>query len=275
MIKDSMVADMHTHSEYSHDSVCPIEDMCLSQIDRGTRIFAITDHCDVFSFYDYDVLTPLNHGYKKVRDLNEKYKGQCLILFGVEISEGFWFPREYEQVHNLVPYDVIIGSVHCVTCEDLETPYSKIDFSQLSEERISEYLGCYINDIITMLEKTEFDILAHLTCPLRYIKGKYGVNIDMEPFEEQITKILKIIIEKNIALEVNTSAYGILNDFMPSKEILKKYYNLGGRLITVGSDAHIAENASADFESVIKTLKEIGFKNICYFKERKISKIKI
>lgn len=70
-------------------------------------------------------------------------------------------------------------------------------------------------------------------------------------------------------------AYGTLNDFMPSKEILKKYYKMGGRLITMASDAHIAENASNNFEKAIKAIKEIGFENICYFQNRKVNKIKI
>ena len=93
----------------------------------------------------------------------------------MEISERFWFPKQYKKTHDLLRYDVIIGSVHCVKCKDLEMPYSKIDFSQLSIEKVYEYMDCYFNDIITMIEETDFDILAHLTCPLKYIKGKFNI----------------------------------------------------------------------------------------------------
>lgn len=275
ILHNNIFADMHTHSKFSHDSVCEIEDMCLSQIKKGTKIFAVTDHCDVFSFKDYDVFTPINDSYNEIKLLNQKYGENCLLLSGVEISEGFWFPEQYKKIHNLAHYDVIIGSVHCVKCDDLEIPYSKINFSKLSKEKIYEYLNCYFNDVITMLEKTDFDILAHLTCPLRYIFGKFGIDIDLRNFDEQISKILKTIIDRNIALEVNTSAFSILKDFMPNKEIIKKYYDMGGRLVTIGSDAHIAENASIGFEKAIKILKEIGFENICYFKYRKVNKIHI
>ena len=273
VFRNNIFADMHTHSKFSHDSVCEIEDMCISQIEKGTKIFAVTDHCDVFSFNDYDIFTPISDAYNQVKALNEKYGDKCLILSGVEISEGFWFPEQYQKIHNLVNYDVIIGSVHCVKCEGLEMAYSRIDFSKLSEEKIYEYLNCYFNDIFAMLEKTDFDILAHLTCPLRYIYGKFGIDIDLKKFDKQISKILKTIIDRNIALEVNTSAFSVLKDFMPNKEIIKKYYDMGGRLVTIGSDAHIAKNASLGFENAIKTLKEIGFENICYFKERKVNKI--
>jgi histidinol-phosphatase (PHP family) len=249
--------------------------MCVSQIEKGTKIFAVTNHCDVYSYNDYDIYTPLEECHKAVKLLNKKYGDKCLILSGVEISEGFWFTDEYKKAHALLPYDVIIGSVHCVKYKNLDMAYSKIDFSKLSEKTIYEFLDCYFNDMIEMLEFMDFDILAHLTCPLRYINGKYKINIGLERFNKKISEILNIIIDRKIALEVNTSSYDILNDFMPSKKIIKQYYNMGGRLITLGSDAHIAENASNHFDKAVKTIKEIGFENICYFQNRKVNKIKI
>ena len=270
-----LVADMHTHSQNSHDSQCKIEDMCFSQIERGTKIFAVTDHCDVFSYKDYDIYTPISNSADTARTLNEKYGGKCLILSGVEISEGFWYNNEYEKIHSLLPYDVILGSVHCVKFKDFEMPYSKIDFSKFTSELIYNYLDCYFNDIITMLNTTDFDILAHITCPLRYITGKYGIKVNLSVFDSKITEILKTIINKGIALEVNTSGYAVLKGSIPDKEILKKYFDMGGYLITLGSDAHIAENASYCFDNAIENLKEIGFKNIFYYKERKAYQITI
>ncbi len=266
---------MHTHSEYSHDSVCSIENMCLSQIEKGTKIFAVTDHCDIIWCNDKDVITPIKNAYDNVRQLNEKYDGKCKILAGVEICETFWYPQVYQQAHDLVPYDVIIGSVHTTKYDKYDAPYSLMDLSPFSEKQLYEFLDCYFDDVLKMIEFADFDILAHLTCPIRYIVGKYKFNIDISKFEEKILAILKAIIEKNIALEINTSAFNTLNDFMPSKTIIKEYYDMGGRLITLGSDAHIAENASNHFDKAITIIKEIGFENICYFQNRKINKIKI
>ena len=270
-----LIADMHTHSVNSHDSVCEIEDMCLMQIKRGTNIFAVTDHCDVFSYNVYDIYTPIKKSAETVKILNEKYGGKCLILSGVEISEAFWFEDQYEIVYNLTPYDVIIGSVHCVKYKDYEMPYSKIDFLKFTNDQIYSYLDCYFNDMLEMLNTIDFDILAHLTCPLRYIAGKYGIKVDLSVFDGKITEILKEIIKKCIALEVNTSSYSSLNDSMPCKDILKKYFDMGGYLITLGSDAHIAENASYCFDKAMETLKEIGFKNIYYYKNRIAHQISI
>ena len=69
-----ITADMHTHSEYSHDSVCPIEDMCAAQVEKGTNVMAVTDHADIFDYCNYDIYTPIKKAYETVKKLNEKYK---------------------------------------------------------------------------------------------------------------------------------------------------------------------------------------------------------
>ena len=270
-----IIADMHTHSEYSHDSVCPIEDMCLAQIEKGTNVMAITDHADIFDYCNYDIYTPIKKAYETVTKLNEKYRDKMVLLSGVEISEGFWFGEQSKKMRELCDYDVIIGSVHCVRYKDLTIAYSKIDFSGLSQKEVYAYLDAYFDDVLAMLETEEFDILAHLTCPLRYITGKYKIEVDLKQYKEKINKILRIIIEKEIALEINTSSYESLNDFMPDKEIIEEYFNMGGRLITVGSDAHVTQNASAHFGKAIEFIKKTGFEHLYYFKERKPVKYEI
>jgi len=142
-------------------------------------------------------------------------------------------------------------------------------------DEIYGFLDAYFNDVLTMVDFADFDILAHLTCPLRYIVGKYKIDIELSRYADKIETILKKIIKKGIALEVNTSSLVLTGDFMPSIEIIKKYYDLGGYLITLGSDAHIAGNASFGFVEAIETIKRIGFKNIYYYQKRKPYPIEI
>lgn len=264
-----MLPDMHTHSEYSHDSICKIEAMCQAHIEAGALIMAVTDHCDICSHNDYDIMTPLKKGAQNVAYLNEKYQGKCLLLAGVEISEGFWLPEIYEKAANLVDYDVVIGSVHCVRYKDLTKAYSQIDFGSMDKEHVYAYLDAYFDDMLEMLGTTDIDILAHLTCPLRYITGKYGVEIDLDCFKTKILKILHTIIDKDIALEINTSSYDVLGDFMPGRAIIKTYYDMGGRLLTLGSDAHVARNAAIHFDHAVEYIKTLGFEHICYYRKRK------
>lgn len=270
-----IVADMHTHSENSHDSVCKIEDMCLSQIEKGTNVFAVTDHFDTDSYLDYDVFTPIEKAYDTVKLLNEKYEEKCILLSGIEISEGFWHKSVLEKITKLVPYDVIIGSVHLVRYKDLTMAYSKIDFSKLAKNIVEEYLDQYFTDVLTMFDTTDFDILAHLTCPLRYIKGKFNIDINLDLYKDKIDEILKRTVKEEKALEINTSGFGILGDFMPTVEIIKKYRDMGGKILTLGSDAHIAPNASLNFSEAIKQVKDAGFESLYYYKERKPVEYKI
>lgn len=273
-VLNSKTADMHTHSESSHDSVCRIEDMYTSQLARGTEIFAVTDHFDTASYDDYDVFAPIVAARDTVRALNEKH-GNENILAGVEISEGFWYPKQLEKILKLTDYDVIIGSVHLVRYRELTRAYSSIDFSCLSRETVVEYLKAYFDDMMAMLDTTDFDILAHLTCPLRYINGKYALGVSAMQYSAQIDEILRRIIKKGIALEVNTSSYDMLGDFMPAEAILQKYYDMGGYLLTLGSDAHIAENSSVNFDKAIAAVRKIGFDGIYYYRNRKPHKINI
>ena len=101
------------------------------------------------------------------------------------------------------------------------------------------------------------------------MEPKYHVGDVIIVKEKNTDKILSVIIEKNIALEVNTSSFYALGDFFPSKDILKQYHKMGGFLITMGSDAHVAENASVQFEKALQTVREIGFDKMYYYKKRK------
>ena len=271
----SMYADMHTHSEFSHDSTCKIEEMAKVQMANGANIFAVTDHVDIASYQQYDIFSNIKRANDSVTELNKIYGNKCKILSGVEIGEGFWYPEVCDEVLRLIKYDVVLGSVHFVRYQNMRQAYSQICFSDYTQELISEYLDAYFDDVLTMINIMEFDILCHLTCPLRYINGKYKKNTDIRIYGNKIKKILHTIIEKGIALEVNTSSWNLLGDFMPTKDILEEYYKMGGRLITIGSDAHRSEDASQYFEQAIQTLKAIGYKDIYYFMERKPYQIKL
>lgn len=269
------IADMHTHSEFSHDSECKIEDMCLAQIANGTQIFAVTDHCDIDRLNINDNFIDIKKSCQQAKELNEKYGDKCMILSGVEVGELFWHPEYTQTLYELYPYDVIIGSVHRVKHKYTGGAYSLIDFSRYTLDDIYDFLDKYFNDVVRLLDTTDFDILAHLTCPLRYIVGKYKHNVDMTRYVQIIGEILQTIIDNGIALEVNTSTYSAMGEFLPHSAIIKRYYDMGGRLVTLGSDAHISHNASQHFDKAITLLKQIGFEGIYYYKDRKPIKISI
>lgn len=264
-----MLADMHTHSENSQDSVCKIEDMCNAQIKAGTRIFAVTDHFDTSEYGKVDIFAPIKKSCDTASLMNEKFAGELTVLRGIELGDGFFNYEVYEKALSLCRYDVVIGSVHIWKNGDKAEIISIFDFSSVPYEKVEEIMDSYFDDVLTTVQTQNIDILAHLTYPLRYINYKHGVGIKLSKYEKKIEKILQIIIEKGIALEVNTSSVDTLGSLMPPPDIIKKYYDMGGRLITLGSDAHVAENASKAFFDTAEVIKEIGFKKIYYYKNRK------
>ncbi len=260
--------DMHTHSEHSHDSQCPIADMAASQMARGIAGFAVTDHCDIEYHEALPLATMISASFADATAMNEQLDG-IEILRGVEIGEGFWCLPVAEQIAALQPYDVVIGSVHAVRFDGYTVPFSTIDFGAMGAETAGQYFDAYLDDMMTMLERTSPDILAHLTCPLRYMNGKYGLGIDCRRYAEKIERILQTVVARGIALEVNTSCVGGgYDELMPEDWIIARYAALGGTLVTVGSDAHVADHAAHAFDRALRCLKENGFENVYYYRNR-------
>ena len=261
--------DMHTHSKASHDSQCDISDMQKAIQKNGLAGFAVTDHCDIEYYKTQNIREILLQSTADAAAADKSGKTQ--VLCGVEIGEGFWYPYEESKIINEFYFDVIVGSVHAVRFENYSMPYSQIDFSKMDRETVSAYMDSYFDDMLCMINHCDIDVLAHLTCPLRYINGKYGLNITLDRYMNKIECILKSIIERGIALEINTSCVydgSGYCEFMPNAGILKMYRDMGGYLITTGSDAHTAQNAANRFDELYSLLKESGFKNTYYFKNR-------
>lgn len=260
--------DMHTHSENSHDSLCPVSEMKKSALEKGLCGFAVTDHCDVEYFDTVDLHKVVRGTLESVeKEKDEKIK----ILRGIEVGEGFWHPEVTEEILKKYDFDAVIGSVHAVRFPGYEMPYSQIDFSEIGKETAGKYFDKYFDDVLYMIENCDFDVLAHLTCPLRYINGKYGLGLELNGYSEKIKVILQEIIRKKIALEINTSCVfegSGYNELLPAEEITEAYKKMGGYLITTGSDAHIKENCANNFEKLYEKLACLGFESVYYYENR-------
>ena len=261
--------DMHTHSQNSHDSVCPVADMAVKAKERGLSGFAVTDHVDIEYCHEVDIDKVISGSHAEAAEV-ENNTGMP-IFRGAEFCEMFWYPDVAERLMHDYKYDVVVGSVHAVKYEGRDMPYSKIVFSEIDREMIYDYMDCYFDDMLRMIREHDFDILAHMTCPLRYINGKYHCGVTLERYEDKIKTILAEIIKRGIALEVNTSCVSEGSgycEFLPNEHIVKLYRSMGGYLVTTASDAHIAENCANAFDKVYDFLRETGFKNVYYYKNR-------
>ena len=269
--------DTHIHSHHSHDSRQSVEEICLAAIQKGVRGVAITDHVDMWYIEERNTVHEILQCIEEVRITKEKYRDQLKVLQGIELAEYDFDRKNAQEFLRFTDYDVIIGSVHCVEYADFKGGYSTFDFGpSQSIEKIYDFLHLYFALMKKMIEDADFDVLAHLTCPFRYINGKYHRGIQDTLFAEEIEEILAAIVEKGIALEVNTSGIGSsYGDWLPGEWIISRYYTLGGRLVTIGSDAHVSEGIGNAFEETKAMLRKIGFLEYYYYEKRKPIKVKL
>ena len=266
----------HTHTSFSRDCDVPIEKMCLAAIDAGFSGLSITDHYNGDSCIRDNSYQQVINSVNEARRLNEKYGERILILGGVETSDVLRKPDYTARFLKKLRPDSVIFSVHNVFMDSITKNLSRMDFGSMSDEEACNVIKIYFSELVEGAEKADYDILAHLTLPLRYTNGKHGKNLSLESFNAEIEKILTILIRKEKALEINTSDINYqLCDFMPYESIVKKYYGLGGRLVTIGTDAHCAENIAVGFDEAKEMLKSIGFEYYHYYKNRKPVAVKL
>ena len=263
--------DCHCHIEYSHDSTEKIGNLCNSAIEKGLSGISITDHCDVQHRNVYDIKSLILNSADDAKDMDQKLDGRLRVFSGVEMGEALWCVDCANDIIAARDYDIVLGSVHAVRSRFTDEAYSRVDFSGFSQSDVDEYLSNYFNDMQDTIEKCDFDVLCHLTCPLTYIVGKYRLRADMDKHVEKIDAILKEIIAKNIAFEINTTTLKKpeFGETLPNFDIVKRYLSLGGDFITLGGDSHIAPHVAFGFDQVAKTLKSMGVNKLHYFEKRK------
>lgn len=261
--------DCHVHTKYSHDSTCEPMAHCAEAAVRGLSGICITDHCDLEYAYKMDVVTPIVESVREASQCGENCGGKPAVYTGVEFSEAMWDTDTYQAMISATAYDCVLGSIHAAKYKEYTVPYSHIDFSAMAEEDVRGYLHAYFGEMKEMMLQCDMDVLTHLTCPLRYIVGKFGVTVDMSEYEAEIGEILQIAVERHLALEINTSGIGsFYGEYIPYESILRAFRDKGGYLITLASDAHTADRVGNGFAEASAMLKRIGFRNAYYYKQR-------
>ena len=259
------IVDLHVHTDNSFDGNHSATFFCEKAEVLDLRAIAFTDHCEVDQFRtDLEYEKRIFQAFFEVAKVRSAFKGKMIVLNGIELGQPAFDIETAEDIIARYDYDQIIGSVH-----NLRGGEDFYFMENLSISEAKDLLKQYFDEIIIMLEWGNFDVLAHLTYPLRYFYSKSNLEIDLSEFEEQIEKILQLTAEKGIALEINTAALRQpLNKLSPELDIIKKFKEMGGRYVTVGSDAHFAEHLAADIEKAYEVALEAGFECITFFQKR-------
>lgn len=260
------IFDSHCHSTNSHDGKSRVDEICKMAIKKGLMGFSLTDHCEV-DLYKDDYIKNIDKSFVDIELAKKKYKDKLILSSGIEIGQGNYDLELTSEIIKRNSYDFIIASTHGIgDAGDL----CKLNYKEMSLNEIYTLLNNYFEYYFEMVKVCDFDAAAHITYPLRYIEGIYKHNIDLSKFYDIIDEIFKVLISRNKSLEINTSGLRqkIKKPF-PTKDLIIRFKELGGELITLGSDSHKDIDLAADFAEIMEFLKYTGFKNYSYYKNRK------
>lgn len=258
------IIDHHVHSDFSGDCNSKMEDVINVAKELGLKGVMFTDHVD-FDSPD-PLFTELIDYRKYTKKINElrKENSDIDILLGVEVGYQPHLHKKIDGFLESYPFDFVICSMHVCCNMDL---YNEEFFRGKTQKNSYEI---YFNEVLKSVENyNNFDVYGHLDYIIRYGSFKNKVMNYFE-YKDIIDLILKRIIDIGKGIELNTSGirYG-LNVFHPNIDILKRYKELGGEIITLGSDAHRPYDLQANFNEAIILLKDLGYKAIAEFKDRK------
>ena len=260
-----MYCDFHLHSSFSTDSNAPMEKMVLQGIELGLPAMCFTEHMDLdFPSEEPEFLVDLPAYKSRFLELKEKYKDKIELYFGLELGLQPHLKEELPALSNSETFDFIIGSTHVVDHMD---PYEKTFYQGRTEK---ESYRRYFEVLLENLKLFScFDSCGHIDYVVRYGPNK-NRDYTYEKYQDLLEEILKILVTKGISLECNTAGfkYG-LGHPNPTEKILTRYRELGGELLTLGSDAHAPEHIAYDFSRAGQLLKACGFQYYTVFKNRK------
>lgn len=254
--------DMHVHSDNSFDGNDNVMLLCEKACELGVRAIAFTDHCDVDT---------LNCNFRKlnmpaffeVTKARTAFVGNLVVISGIELGQPVYDKALSEEIIGAFDYDFILASVH--NLREMEDFF----FLDYNKYDVDELLTKYFSAVLEVAQWNQFDSLAHLTYPLRYIVGESHIDVDMHRYKEDIMAIYETLIKNEKALEVNTSGlrqhYG---QCLPNRELLQLYYDMGGRMITFGSDAHYAADITKGIQEGYQMAYDCGFRQYTLFERR-------
>ncbi|MDF2822235.1 MAG: hisK [Clostridiales bacterium] len=270
-------ADFHVHSNFSTDSKTLLENVVQKGISIGLKYLCITDHHDIdfpqsFDIFHTDKAFQLDFDsyFKSIRELQLKYSSKIDLLCGIELGIQPHLASKALEITNKYSFDFVLASSHLVDGID---PYNKEYYlGRTEDEAYSSYFK-YIYENVKVFD--DFDVYAHLDYPVRYGPSR-NIHYSYRKYADEFDAIFDILKEKGKGIELNTA--GIrkgLGYCHPQNDVLMRYKELGGEIITIGSDAHTAFDVAGDFDFAKILLENLGFKYYTIFKNRKAEFIKL
>lgn len=261
--------DYHTHSLHSSDGENTVYELCVNAMTSGMKEIAVTDHFEpslgnaAYPYYN------AKSYFLDILLVKAIFSSELKIKFAVELGQPHLFPEYSEKLIASNAYDYVLGSAHKMK--------EGKDFGEIlySTDNVSFYCNKYLDELKSLAEWNQFDCIGHLDLIKRYA-SKFKVKADLMNYRERLEEILKTIISNGKGIEVNTSGLRqSAEECLPGLDIIRLYRQLGGEIITVGSDAHIARDVGQGVREAIELIKRAGFKYLTVYTGRQPSMIKI
>ncbi len=261
------LADYHTHCRVSPDSKASMVAQVEAAMAAGMHEICFTDHFEPFYWDDItDTRDPADWGalIAEFSTVQHQYVDKITVRLGIELGEApMDIPTVEKMLEKAPNLDFIIGSIH-----RLSKAYDYVDWAEYRPKTVEEASRA-IEDYLQVVQEQcnwgGFHVLGHLTLPLRYCKY-LGLEVPFAPFHHQVVAIYKTLIDKGLGIELNTTR-GDMD--CPDEPWLKLYYDMGGRRITLGSDAHQPRDMGAGIRVGQALLKKIGFPYFSTFEQGK------
>lgn len=258
------MADYHVHTDFSCDSEADMEAVCEAAIDRGLSEIAFTDHLDFGPADPPGCFRQIEY-LAAIERCRAHYGDRLTIRTGVEIGEPHLFAREAARVLAMGDFDIVLGSAHYA--DGMQAAWKANFFDQ----PLRQAYEAYFRQVVRLAAEGEFDILGHVDLVKRDAHKFEKPYDGPEPYADMIRAALRAIVERGKGLEINTSPIRRgLPEPCPSMEILHWYRELGGEILTIGSDAHAPEAVGADFDVALEIARAVGFTRLARFEQRQI-----
>ena len=253
--------DYHIHSRVSFDGHDTGEALARAALDAGLEEICFTDHID------YDPMGTMGNMAFDTEQYNAEY--DQLSLPGLKLRRGMEFGMTRDNVSqfrkelNRRHFDFVLGSIHFVDGLDVYMPPFWEGKTVFEAERrcLEETLAC-------VKIHTDYDVLAHLTYIGKTMAHPAPRPVPYEEHREIIDEILKTLAENGKGLELNTSGLDRCGGFLPTADYFRRFRELGGEIVTVGSDAHRTDRVGQYSREACELLKDI-FGYVCTFEDRK------
>ncbi|MFA9380290.1 MAG: histidinol-phosphatase HisJ family protein [Acetanaerobacterium sp.] len=258
--------DSHTHSDNSSDGRESVTFMCERGVAMGLRGISITDHCEVDNYEGGRYHISIRQSYFECLKAKSVFRGGLIVSAGIELGQPLSNPEISEKLLSSYEFDFVLASMHSMTSG---TDYYYIDYSDMSDADVHALLRTYFQDVLDICRWNGFDSLAHLTYPIRYIMGTCGIPVDLDDYADVIDEILKTLVQNKKALEINTSGYRQgLETALPPLSCVKRFKELGGEYVTIGSDGHRSEDVGKNIADGMQLATDAGFEQFAIYLAR-------